>query len=170
MKNFQITQLFLQVCECSLVPCIYQFKALINKSILFLAIILLPQGPELNTFKTHDSTFCENTTGEDFIQCIEEGAFMANDIILNNNKVNAKPIYLSDNVGLLSQILEIAPGVITKEFLNSFKLKLNSSMNYQMSIVGQNLQFLFASPTIPRSFMKPPQVNGIFAFYMKVKR
>ena len=41
---------------------------------------------------------------------------MANDIILNNDKVNAKPIYLSDDVGLLSQILEIAPGVITKEF------------------------------------------------------
>ena len=136
---------------------------------LFLAIILLPQGPELKPFKTYDTNFCKNTSGDDFIQCIEEGAFMANDI-LENDKVNARPIYLSDDVGLLSQILEIAPGVITKDFWTSLKIRLNSSMNYQMSIVGQNLQFLFASPTIPRSFMKPPRVNGIFAFYMKVKR
>ena len=116
----------------------------------------------------HDSTFCKNTSGDDFIKCIEEGAFMTNDIILDHDNVNATPIYLSDNVGLLSQILEIAPGVITKEFWTSFQLKLNSSMNYQMSIVGQNLQFLFASPTIPRSFMKPPMEDGIFVFYMKV--
>ena len=118
----------------------------------------------------HDSTFCKNTSGDDFIKCIEEGAFMTNDIILDHDNVNATPIYLSDNVGLLSQIVQIAPGVITKNFFSSFKLKLNSSMSYQMIIVGHNLQFLFASPTIPRSFMKPPQVNGIFAFYMKVKR
>ena len=95
---------------------------------------------------------------------------MTKDIILDNDKVIATPIYFSDNVGLLSQIVQISPGVITKDFMTSFKLKLNSNMNFQMSIVGQNLQFLFASPTIPRTFMKPPQVNGIFAFYMKVKR
>ena len=78
------------------------------------------------------------------------------------------PIYLSDNVGLLTHILQIDPGVITKDFMTSFKLKLNSSIKYQLSIVGHNLQFLFASPTIPRSYLKPPPGPGIYAFYMKV--
>ena len=116
----------------------------------------------------HDSTFCKNTSGDDFIKCIEEGAFMTNDIILDHDNVNATPIYLSDNVGLLSQIVQIAPGVITKNFFSSFKLKLNSSMSYQMFIVSHKLQFLFASPTIPRSFLKPPPGPGLYSFYMKV--
>ena len=91
------------------------------------------------------------------------------DIILDKDNITITPIYLSDNVGLLSQILQIYPGAITKDFMTSFKLRLNSSMMYQMSIVDKNSQFLFASPTIPRSFLVPPPGSGIFAFYMKVK-
>ena len=133
-----------------------------------LAILLMSKGPELENYKMYPSTFCENTTGQHFIQCIEDGAFLTNDIILDMDNVTVTPIYLSDNVGLLSHILQIDPGVITKDFMTSFKLKLNSSIKYQLSIVGHNLQFLFASPTIPRSFLKPPPGPGIYAFYMKV--
>ena len=117
----------------------------------------------------HDSTFCKNTSGDDFIKCIENGAFMTNDIILDKDNVTVIPIYLSDNVGLLSHILQIDPGVITKDSMNSFELKLNTNIRYQMSILGHNIQFLFASPTIPRSFLKPPPGPGIYSFYMKVK-
>ena len=36
--------------------------------------------------------------------------------------------------------------------------------------MSQNLQLLFASPTIPRTFLKPePGMSGIYAFYMKVR-
>ena len=94
---------------------------------------------------------------------------MTNDIILDKNNVTIIPIYLSDNVGLLSHILQIDSGVITKDFMTSFELKLNSRVRYQMSILGHNIQFLFASPTIPRSFLKPPPGPGKYAFYMKVK-
>jgi len=142
-----------------------------TNQIIYLEILLLSRGLEskINAFKTHDSTFCKNTSGEDFIQCIEEGAFLPKDIILEEDKVSATPIYLSDKVGLLSQFLHIDPGAITKNFMTSFVLKLNPRFIYEMSIVGQNLQFLFASPTIPRSYLKPPPIDGIFAFYIKVK-
>ena len=148
----------------------YQLKAIIYS--IYLAIILLSQARNevgLNSFKLHDSTFCKNKSGNDFIQCIEEGAFMTKDIILDKDNINITPIYLSDNVGLLSHILQIDPGVITKDSMNSFKLKLDSCIRYQMSILGHNIQFLFASPTIPRSFLKPPPGPGVYAFYMKVK-
>ena len=66
------------------------YQLLINA---ILAILLMSKGPELERYKMYPSTFCENTTGQDFIQCIEDGAFMTNDIILDKDKLSIIPIF-----------------------------------------------------------------------------
>ena len=134
-------------------------------------MILLPVNPNTaRRWKTYNSTFCMNKTGQSFEHCIEDGAYTGKGIFLNDTAVTATPVYMSDNVGLFPHSIEIPSGLILYSWKTSLEIQLNSSLKYYIIIMDAKLQLLTASPsTFPRSLLTLPNYIGIVPFFLEVK-
>ena len=133
-------------------------------------MILLPVNPNTaRRWKTYNSTFCMNKTGQSFEQCIEDGAYTKEDIFLNNTAITATPFYMSDKAGLFPHSIEIPLGVILFSWKTSLEIQLNSNLQYWISIVDSKLQLLTASPsTFPRALLTIKNNFGVVPFYLEV--
>ena len=133
-------------------------------------MILLPVNPNTaRRWKTYNSTSCMNKTGLSFEQCLEDGAYTDEDILLNDSAVTATPVYMSDNVGLFPHSIEIPLGLILYSWKTSLEIQLNSSHKYYIIIMDAKLQLLTASPsTFPRSLLTLRSNIGIVPFFLEV--
>ena len=133
-------------------------------------MILLPVNPNTaRRWKTYNSTFCMNKTGQSFEQCLEDGAYTKEDILLNDTAVTATPVYMLDKAGLFPHTIEIPRGVILYSWKTSLEIQLNSNLQYWISIVDSKLQLLTTSPsTFPRSLLTLKNNIGVVPFYLEV--
>ena len=72
--------------------------------------------------------FCRNTTGRQFIKCIENEVYNSQDVILNRTywyAVNVKQAYASHQIGFIVQSLEMESGVMTFHVPTTVDIALN---------------------------------------------
>ena len=91
-------------------------------------------------FKNGSSTDCNNTNGEDMIQCWEKIAYSIDDIILYNRGFSdIEHFYAGYNLGLALS-LKIETGMISTSVLSTLHITINSNMNYYLLVTDSKLQ------------------------------
>ena len=117
-------------------------------------------------------TFCRNTTGRQFIKCIENEVYNSQDVILNRTywyAVNVKQAYASHQIGFIVQSLEMESGVMTFHVPTTVDIALNPNLAYTISFTDPKLQFLSGSPSVfPRSDLSLNMTAGTFILYLQV--
>ena len=116
--------------------------------------------------------FCRNTTGRQFIKCIENEVYNSKDVILNHTywyAVNVKQAYASHQIGFIVQSLEMESGVMTFHVPTTVDIALNPNLAYTISFTDPKLQFLSGSPAVfPRSDLSLNMRAGTFILYLQV--
>ena len=91
-------------------------------------------------YKNGSSTDCNNTNGEDMVQCLEKVAYSIDDIFpFNRRFLKVKHLYVSDRLGLAVSV-KIEMGVISKSSQLTLNIKMNPNNNYYVLITDSKLQ------------------------------
>ena len=91
-------------------------------------------------YKYGSTTDCNNTNGEDMIQCLEKRAYSIEDIFpFNRRYLEMKHLYVSDRLGLAVSV-KIETGVISKSAQLTLNIKMNPNTNYYALITDSKLQ------------------------------
>ena len=109
--------------------------------LFFSALAIFPQNPITKMgYKNGSSTDCNNTNGEDMIQCLEKRAYSIEDIFpFNRRYLEMKHLYVSDRLGLAVSV-KIETGVISKSAQLTLNIKMNPNTNYYALITDSKLQ------------------------------
>ena len=136
-----------------------------------------PQDLARNTCDT--TPICVNTTGETYIQCVQQEAYSTNDIIpkimlnltsvlMNYEFIRAKEFFASDEIGFILQSLEIANGIMIHN--DTFPIGLNENLSYIIVFTDPKLQLYTASSVpFPRHLMTLKPHVGLVDFRLQVK-
>ena len=147
-------------------------------------------GSNYTIFSALDN-FCKVKSGDKLIKCVEENAYMANDILVSDVYTRFKPIYKNgkidqlfaadsnqsvdvqvhylENVNGLTHVLYPEPGVISKLIVSSLHLTLNNTFSYYIIIGDPKLMFTTSRPgSIPTTFMPLDKGTGINLIFLQV--
>ena len=119
-------------------------------------------------FKNGSSTDCNNTNGEDMIQCWEKIAYSIDDIILSNRGFSdIEHFYAGYSVGLALS-LKIETGMISTSVLSTLHITMNPNMNYYLVITDSKLQATSNNlDLVPRTVIILEKNAGIANFVLK---
>ena len=91
-------------------------------------------------YKNGSPTDCNDTNGEDMIQCLEKVAYSIDDIFpFNRRFLKVKHLYVNDRLGLAVSV-KIKMGVISKSSQLTLNIKMNPNNNYYVLITDSKLQ------------------------------
>ena len=132
---------------------------------------------------TCDTTpICVNTTGETYIQCVQQEAYSTNDIIHNLTNavlmdaldesmyIRVKEFYASDMTGFILQSLEMNDGIMTHRINETFPIALNENLSYIIVSTDPKLQlYTSGNMPFPRHLMALKPHVGIVDIRIQVK-
>ena len=138
-----------------------------------IAITIVPQNPKTEYglgWKVEEG--CEDSSEEEYIQCIEEIAYTKEDIFTDfaNEELKANTFFVGWMEGL-SQSLDVDKGKISNNFYLTMAISLNNSLSYQIVIMDPKIQIFSEIPqTYP--ITRVSLLNrfvGALQVYLKVK-
>ena len=134
----------------------------------------MPQNPKTEYglgWKVEEG--CEEFSGGEYIQCIEEIAFTKEDIFTDfeYEGLKANTFFVGWMEGL-AQSLDIDDGNITNDFYSTMAVSLNNSLSYQIIVMDPKIQIFSEVPqTYPITRVSlMNQYVGALEVYLKVKR
>ena len=139
-----------------------------------IAITIVPQNPKTEYglgWKVEEG--CEELSGGEYIQCIEEIAYNKEDIFTDfaYEELRVNTFFVGWMEGL-AQSLDIEKGKITNNFYETMAVSLNNSLSYQIIIMDPKIQIFSEIPQtypITRVSLMNHYV-GALQVYLKVKR
>ena len=122
-----------------------------------------------SAWKWKNWTACEDkVTTKDVKDCFNENGYMLNETILEIHG-NASHFVKTTLDQSFVHFLQPATGSIQFLPSNTFRLKLNHSMGYYISIMDPKYQIITAHPTAtPQTFIEIEQNSGVKLIYLKV--
>ena len=134
----------------------------------------MPQNPKTEYglgWKVEEG--CEEFSGGEYIQCIEEIAFTKEDIFTDfeYEGLKANTFFVGWMEGL-AQSLDIDDGNITNDFYTTMAVSLNNNLSYQIIVMDPKIQIFSEVPqTYPITRVSlMNQYVGALEVYLKVKR
>ena len=133
----------------------------------------MPQNPKTEYgigWKVEDG--CEELSGEEYIQCIEEIAYTKEDIFTDFafEGLNANTFFVGWMEGLV-QSLNVDKGMISHELYSTMAISFNNSLSYQIVIMDPKIQIFSEIPqTYPITRVSlMNQYVGALQVYLKVQ-
>ena len=122
-----------------------------------------------SAWKWKNWTACEDkVTTKDVKDCFNENGYMLNETILEIHGNASHFVKTTLEQGFV-HFLQPAAGSIQFSPANTFRLKLNHSMGYYISIMDPKYQIITAHPTAtPQTFIEIEQNSGVKLIYLKV--
>ena len=122
-----------------------------------------------SAWKWKNWTACEDkVTTKDVKDCFNENGYMLNETILEIHGNASHFVKTTLEHGFV-HFLQPATGSIQFLPSNTFRLKLNHSMGYYISIMDPKYQIITAHPTAtPQTFIEIEQNSGVKLIYLKV--
>ena len=113
---------------------------------------------------------CIGSSGDKYIECIEENSYFKNDIlIVLNNSIRVTSVY-TNVFDRFVHSLEIESGMITNDIWTTITLYLNTSLSYSLVFMDSRMLFFsFRVDTYPIATVKfdHPE-DGTLQVYVKV--
>ena len=136
--------------------------------------MIYPLSPDSGNGWIQDKSYCDNKTDGDFIQCIEEISYTAEDMMINtspNDFLKFKSVFTTNWDGIVQSVEINNETLITYDYSTAHIFELNNNISYLIYIMDKKLEFITGSPVIiPRSMIILKQKAGETFLYLKAIR
>ena len=111
---------------------------------------------------------CKNLNGQQFIQCIEQNAYSANEVIFSSEEsFQITPAFFS-NLSSIVYSFEVFPGTKGRHH-DQTTVELNPNLSYSIGITDPKLQIATLNPfVVSRSVLQLTERAGDINLFLKV--
>ena len=137
----------------------------------FTVITIYPNNPVTNlAYKTaNNETPCTGTIGDQYIKCMENETYSAEDIFpFNKGHFKVRSYYIGNSHGMVHSVT-IDPGVILTSSARTLTIKMNPNISYVIVMTDPKLRFMISNPkVVPRTVLILGKNSGTIQLYLQV--